>query len=147
MWYTHHTVSLQLRNNTSDSTPPSSNPTPKIAARRTLSYTLVLNFEIAVRLRAEVALVEVMYAHETVLSARCIAVALRRNRDSGVMDLVSLGRMEDRIVTYVLTGPKWPLTRPTSSSNTLCQNRVSNLPCRSEVVVTLMASWPPPRRT
>jgi hypothetical protein len=47
----------------------------------------------------------------------------------------------------VLTGPKCPLTRPTSSSSTLCQKRVSNLPCRIDVVVTFIASCPPPRST
>lgn len=49
--------------------------------------------------------------------------------------------------THVLMGPKCPFTLPTSSSNTLCQNRVSNFPCRAEVVVTFMASCPPPNRT
>ena len=57
--------------------------------RSTAYRTLVLDFEIAVRLRAEVALVEVMYAHETVLSTGRIAVALRRNRNPDDEGLVS----------------------------------------------------------
>ena len=83
------TVSLQLRDNTSDNTHASSSPPPTITAKHSLSYTLVLNFEIAVRLRAEVTLVEVMYAHETVLSTGRIAVALRRNRNPDDEGLVS----------------------------------------------------------
>ena len=44
-------------------------------------------------------------------------------------------------------GPKWPLTRPISSSNTVWKNLASNLPILVEVVVTSIASWPPPNTT
>ena len=37
------------------------------------------------------------------------------------------------------------MTRPISSSNNLCQNNASNFPCLDPVVVTLIASCPPPR--
>ena len=47
----------------------------------------------------------------------------------------------------LLIGPKWPLTRPISSSNTEWKNLASNFPTRVEVVVTSMASCPPPRTT
>ncbi|KAI8435408.1 hypothetical protein MSG28_003722 [Choristoneura fumiferana] len=44
-------------------------------------------------------------------------------------------------------GPKWPFTLPNSSSNTKWKKRASNLPCLVEVVVTSIASWPPPSTT
>jgi hypothetical protein len=43
----------------------------------------------------------------------------------------------------VLTGPKWPLTLPNSSPNTMWKNLVSNLPAAADVVVTFIASCPP----
>ena len=110
-------------------------------------WLLVLDLEVAVRLRAEVALVEVVHAHEAVLAARGVARALGVHRDADGARREHARTRGKRRRTYVLTGPKWPLTRPTSSSKIMCQNRVSNLPCRSEVVVTLIASCPPPSRT
>mmetsp|Transcript_53611 Transcript_53611/g.162839 ORF Transcript_53611/g.162839 Transcript_53611/m.162839 type:complete len:217 (+) Transcript_53611:336-986(+) len=43
-------------------------------------------------------------------------------------------------------GPKWPLTVPISSPYTMCHNNASNLPEEPAVVVTSLASWPPPNR-
>lgn len=47
----------------------------------------------------------------------------------------------------LLIGPKCPFTLPISSSNTRWKNRASNFPTRVVVVVTSIASCPPPRMT
>ena len=47
----------------------------------------------------------------------------------------------------LLIGPKWPFTRPNSSSKTKWKKRASNLPILVDVVVTSIASCPPPITT
>ena len=90
-----------------------------------------------------------MNSDETIFSARSIARACWRHSNT-IRDVIASGCQgggtSESNVTHVLTGPKCPLTRPTSSSKILCQNLVSNLPWRRDVVVTAMASWPPPSR-
>jgi hypothetical protein len=109
----------------------------------------ILDLDIPVWFCFEITLFEMMHPHETVFSPRRVACPRRVDSDA---ERKTDQRGEKRRpvefkLTYVLMGPKWPFTRPTSSSKTLCQNRVSNLPCRSDVVVTLIASCPPPRST
>lgn len=47
----------------------------------------------------------------------------------------------------LLIGPKWPFMLPNSSSKTMWKNRASNLPIFVEVMVTFIASCPPPTTT
>ena len=74
-----------MRHNADDSThkttPTIHRGIARLATPPSIVHTLLLNLEIAVRLCSEVALVEVMYAHEAVLPSRRIAVALWRNSD------------------------------------------------------------------
>lgn len=67
---------------------------------------LLLDLEVAVRLRAEVAVVEVVHAHEAVLAARRVAVALWRHRDSKITMSADVHDIRKRKATHVLTGPK-----------------------------------------
>jgi hypothetical protein len=85
-----------------------------------------------------------MHPYESIFASRSVRCSSRMNGNS--MNYLVWWRNKGDPKTYVLIGPKCPFTRPTSSSNILCQNRVSNFPCRSEVVVTFIASWPPPNR-
>ena len=50
-------------------------------------HALLLDLQVTVRLGAEVALVEVMHTHETVLTARCVAVALWRDGDPVLINM------------------------------------------------------------
>jgi hypothetical protein len=107
--------------------------------------TLIEDFYFAVRPRLEVALVKVVHADEAVLASGRIRGARRMhgNPDPGRGEVtlnVIKGINRGAFVTYVFSGPKCPLTRPTSSSKTRCQKRASNLPCRDDVLVTSMAS-------
>lgn len=74
-----------------------------------------------------------MYPHKTIFSARGVTRAGGRYSDTiriptGDQRPLRGEAHRGQGVTNVLTGPKCPLTRPTSSSKILCQNLVSNLP-------------------
>ena len=85
----------------------------------------ILYLHVPVGLSLKVALIKVVHAHETVFPSRCVTRASGVDCDPNLSESEADTKLHE---TYVLIGPKWPFTRPTSSSNTLCQNRVSNLP-------------------
>lgn len=110
------------------------------------TYISILYLQVSIWLCLEVRIVEMVHSNEPILSTWRIRGSCRVHGNS-IHRPLSVDVQTSWMLTHVLMGPKCPFTRPTSSSKTLCQNLVSNLPCRSEVVVTFMASCPPPRRT
>lgn len=130
------------------------------------STTLVLRLQVPVRLRNGEVVVEaaipvsfpllrakeckknaLVHPHVSILPSNRVPLRLRVRRDPILFVSYVPTRRRRREKTHVLQGPNPPLTLATSSSNTRCQNRISNPPCRALVVVTAIASCPPPTRT
>jgi hypothetical protein len=107
---------------------------------------LLFHLDITVRLCPEITIIKMVHSHKSILPSGSITIPNRVHSDAEKAVKIILLWTHNKF-PHVLMGPKWPLTRPTSSSKTLCQKRVSNLPCRADVVVTLMASCPPPKST